>query len=116
MALCGAKGYLENRESAPSQDENLYRREAARLELSLADAERRFPGREKLVFLHYPPVLTSFENGEMLALMERYGVRRCYYGHLHGAGHAAAFEGERRGIRFTLTAADFIDFAPVFIK
>lgn len=116
VALCGAKGYLADKEKSEAENEKLFRRACTRLELSLQAAERQYPTLERIVFLHYPPVLVNFQNEAMLELMERYGVKRCYYGHLHAAGHAAAFQGECRGISFTLTSADFIDFAPVFIK
>ena len=116
VALCGAKGYLSDKEEDAAQNEKLHKRALLRLEYSLAQAEQQYPGLEKLVFLHYPPVLTTFENEGMLACMRRYGVKRCYYGHLHAAGHAARVEGTYHGIDFTLTAADFVDFTPVFIK
>ena len=65
-------------------------REVGRLETSLKCAGER----EKLVFLHYPPKYMSYQCPEILEMLERYGVERCYYGHIHGRGIASAFEGE----------------------
>ena len=79
-----------------------------RLETSLKAAGER----EKLVFLHYPPKLVNAECGEMLALMRSYGVKHCWYGHLHSGGCALAFEGEADGIRFRLVSADHLHFFP----
>ena len=45
--------------------------------------------------------------------MERYGVQRCFYGHLHGASHGLAMEGLWDGIDFRLVAADKLDFKPL---
>ena len=45
-------------------------------------------------------------------LMEKYGVSRCFYGHLHGGSHALAMEGLWDGVDFRLVAADYTGFRP----
>ena len=67
----------------------------------------------KIVFLHYPPKYKGYECPEILELLKRYGVSRCYYGHLHGASHGLAMEGLWDSIDFTLAAADKLMFSPV---
>ena len=52
---------------------------------------------------------------EILELMRRYGVRACYYGHLHGSSHQLAVEGLWDGIEFRLLAADYLNFQPAKI-
>ena len=47
--------------------------------------------------------------------MEKYGVRACYYGHLHSASHALAVEGLWDGIDYHLVSADKIDFKPYLV-
>mgnify|MGYP003298208030 CR=1 FL=1 len=47
---------------------------------------------EILVFLHYPPRYKGYECGEILELLEKYEVRRCFYGHLHGGIFEKTFE------------------------
>ena len=47
--------------------------------------------------------------------MERFGVRECYYGHIHGAGRSLAFEGEDRNIRYKLISCDHVGFCPIKI-
>ena len=42
----------------------------------------------------------------------RYGVKRCFYGHLHGASHKRALEGMHYGTDFSLVAGDRLDFVP----
>ena len=90
-------------------DRKIMRREVMRLENSLRAAGER----EKLVFLHYPPVYQKYECPEILELLERYGVKKCFYGHIHGKGVPAAFNGWRGGTQFRLVSADAVGFAPV---
>ena len=87
-------------------------REVGRLEASLKAAGER----PKLVFLHYPPIYQGYECPEILSLLEQYRVERCYYGHIHGKGHAAAFEGERNGTVFRMVSADYLDFYPLKVE
>ena len=79
-----------------------------RLEASLKAAGEK----EKIVFLHYPPRYKGYECPEILSLLEKYEVRRCFYGHLHGPSHALAQEGQWDGIEFRLVAADKLQFVP----
>jgi len=66
----------------------------------------------KYVFLHYPPRYKGYECREILELLQKYEVRRCFYGHLHGPSHALAMEGLWDGIEFRLVAADKLNFCP----
>ena len=45
-------------------------------------------------------------------MLEKYGVRRCFYGHLHGGSHKLAMEGQWDNVDFRLVAADYINFKP----
>ena len=44
--------------------------------------------------------------------MERYGVTRCYYGHLHGGSHRLAASGKHGGIEYHLVSADYLGVRP----
>ena len=83
-------------------------REAGRLETSLQLAGDR----EKICFLHYPPVYQGYTCPEILRLLRDYGVRQCYYGHLHGASHRRSIEGDYNGTLFSLVSADYLGFIP----
>ena len=48
--------------------------------------------------------------------MKRYGVARCYYGHLHGHSQRLAVQGVQEGIDFRLIAADYMNFRPALIE
>ena len=106
-ALCGTRGWLFD--VGEPHDEKVMNREIGRLRLSLDAAE---PGREKLVFLHYPPVYTGADAPEIVAVLKEYGVRRCFYAHLHGKAIRFAVQGEVDGIRYKLVSADGLHFCP----
>ena len=107
-ALCGTRGWFYEESRGEAHDRKMLSRELMRLEASLKAAGER----EKLVFLHYPPKMLNYECTEILDLLCAYGVRRCWYGHLHSGGRSLAFEGEYRGIRFKLVSADHVLFTP----
>ena len=65
-----------------------------------------------MVFLHYPPRYKGYVCQEILDLLAKYEVRRCFYGHLHGPSHGLAQEGMWDGIDFKLVAADKLQFHP----
>ena len=77
-----------------------------RLETSL----RAAGDRPILCFLHYPPLYSGYSCPEILEVLQRYQVKACCYGHLHGPSHRLAIEGERCGIDFSLVSADYLDF------
>ncbi|MBQ0038499.1 MAG: metallophosphoesterase [Clostridiales bacterium] len=107
-AICGTRGWFYELDNAGTHNEKMLLREAGRLETSLKLAGER----EKLCFLHYPPLYQGYQCPEILQLLQKYGVRACYYGHLHGASHRRAIEGERYGTQFSLVAADYLEFIP----
>ena len=107
-AICGTRGWFFEEDRHGAHDEKVFKRELCRLEASLKSAGER----PKMVFLHYPPRYRGYECREILELLEKYGVRRCYYGHLHGGSHKLAMEGQWDGVEFRLVAADYIDFKP----
>ena len=108
FAICGTRGWFFEEEKSGEHDEKVFRRELIRLEASL-QAAGELP---KVVFLHYPPRYKGYECQEILNLLKVYNVRRCYYGHLHGASHGLAMEGLWDGIEFKLVSADRLNFKP----
>ncbi len=108
IAICGTRGWFFEEERSGQHDEKVFKRELLRLEASLKAAGER----QKLVFLHYPPRYKGYTCPEILALLENYEVRSCYYGHLHGGSHKLAMEGLWGGVDFRLVAADYIGFKP----
>ena len=108
VAICGTRGWFYEEETGGAHDKKILNRELMRLETSLKAAGER----EKLCFFHYPPRYKDYVCQEMVELMGAYGVKQCYYGHIHGAGRRFAVEGEVEGISYTLVSADHLAFLP----
>ncbi len=108
FALCGSRGWMS--EKLQGHDAKMIKREALRLEASLQQAELQCPIAEKLVFLHYPPFYSGQAAEELVDVMHKYKVKRCYYGHLHGVSMHWATEGQIDGIDYKLISADKLQF------
>lgn len=116
--ICGTRGWSIIDEE---MDKKLINRELIRLELSLKDGIQKYGNaqensneKELIVFMHYPPItkarIISQQEAEFVELMKKFNVKKCYYGHLHGASIADAVEGNVEGIEFKLVSADGLDF------
>ena len=103
-ALCGTRGWFYEEKG----DQKVFKRELIRLEASLKAAGDK----KKLCFLHYPPLYQGYRCPEIIALLEQYGVERCYYGHLHGGSHRLAVEGLQGKVEYHLVSADYTGFRP----
>ena len=120
--VSGSRGWYfdENNRNAPENAdfEKIVAREVVRLELSLAEAERlrqeNAPEAEILTFLHFPPVYGGFECEPITNVLKKHGVKRCYFGHIHGM-YDAPRSFEHDGITYFLTSADYLEFTPMKI-
>jgi predicted phosphohydrolase len=105
----------------------VYQRELGRLDRALAALDGSAPRR--IAMLHYPPVgpavAAGVEGGawtlpgnELTQRFEQAGVDQVVFGHLHALDPAqrARIGGRRLGVRYTLAAVDFIDFAPIELR
>ncbi len=113
IVICGTRGWIL--EQGQQQDQKIIAREAGRLTMSLQDAEKRFPGKEKLVFLHYPPVYGTETNDCIQQVLKDFGIKRCWYGHIHSGGCRFALNGEYDGVQYRLISADYLKFTPQII-
>ena len=107
-AICGTRGWFFEEERSGAHDEKVFKRELCRLEASLKAAGEK----NKMVFLHYPPKYKGYDCKEILQLLEKYQVRRCFYGHLHGGSHKLALEGLWDGVDYRMVSADYLNFNP----
>ena len=112
-AVCGTRGwFLEN--DTP-EDVKVLNREVGRLKLSLEEA-LKLQG-EPVVFLHYPPYYRGVECPEIMDVLLEYGIKKCYYGHIHGKKNfRLAFEGVYKGVDFRLISCDKVGFMPVLVR
>lgn len=112
FAVCGSRGWYVD----PTEEDNtkILRREAARLTTSIEAAKKT--GLEPVVFLHYPPIADGVVCRELTDVLKAQGIKRCYYGHIHGAGIHKAFQGNWEGIDLRLTSCDALFFCPLLIS
>ena len=120
--VCGSRGWYndENLGNIPPGTDyhKIVSREAIRLGISLSEAEKQNEADglplEKLVFLHFPPVFRDFRCREILDVLHKFGVRRCFYGHIHGVYDIpGTFHDE--DISFTMVSADHLNFTPLYV-
>lgn len=111
FTLCGSRGWFFDAENS---DSKVLLREAGRLEMSIEEGKKL--GGELIVFLHYPPVMSNMMCNEMMAVLKKHGIERCYYGHLHGESTLRAVKETVDGIKFSLVSADFLEFCPKIIE
>ena len=109
VSICGSRGWYFDSEEA--HDEKILNREVNRLIRSLESAESE----EKIVFLHYPPITTNSKCEEILGVLKEYGIKKCYYGHLHGDAAKYAINETIEGISFELISCDKLGFMPKLI-
>ena len=118
--LCGTRGWFveeAQQHTVGTVDyARIVNREVIRLRLSL-DAAKKLQaedGRDLpiLVFLHFPPVWNGFVCREILDTLHEYGIRTCYFGHIHGAYYLPRTQ-IYEGIEMVLCAADALNFTPM---
>jgi metallophosphoesterase len=106
--IAGTKGWNI---SGEQEDIRLTKREVARLELSIKSGIEKYGNdKEIIVFMHYPPLTKTNIDTDYTRLMKKYGIKRCYYGHLHANSIKDAVEGNVDGIEYKLVSSDGLDF------
>jgi uncharacterized protein len=94
-----------------AQEEKVFQRELHRLELSLQQLPIQADLR--LAMTHYPPIGPNLLPSRAAHLLEKYQVQCVVFGHLHQVKKNIPLFGEIRGIRYILTAADYLNFSPI---
>ncbi|HOP10807.1 MAG TPA: metallophosphoesterase [Oscillospiraceae bacterium] len=112
IAVCGTRGWFYD--LADSADKKVLNREVGRLRMSIEAAKKT--GKEPVVFLHYPPLYGEYRCDEIMDTLLEYGIKRCYYGHLHAQSHKKAVTGLQEGIEFRLISADYLKFVPELVR
>lgn len=115
ICVCGCRGwYTDEREIRESLADSakIVAREACRLRASL-DAGVKLGG-EPVVFMHFPPYFGSYVCGEFIDIMLSYGVKQCFFGHIHGKYDVPPVT-EYRGVEFHIISGDYLNFKPTFV-
>ena len=108
--ICGTRLWtLPNTAKVLSaEDEKIYKRELIRLEMTLQSAKKLQTSNEKIIcMLHYPPYTFKEEENEVTALIEKYGVSKVVYGHIH-ANCRQNLILNKNGVDYYLTSCDIV--------
>ena len=112
--IVGTRGWSLNFDEPDT--EKLYNRELIRLELSIKDGVNKFgEDKEMICFMHYPPItrnmISNNVKSKYIDLLKQYNISKLFYGHLHGASHKDAVEGEIDGVNIKLVSSDYLKFS-----
>lgn len=106
--VAGTRGWAITDEE---EDLKILNREIIRLELSIQDGIKKYGEKPIIICMHYPPTNNLLlENSEFIKIMQKYNVKKCIYGHLHGEAHKEAVEGMVGNIELKLVSVDYLDF------
>ena len=108
--VCGTRLWKlpdKNKEMTP-EDQKIYRKEIIRLEMTLQNAVKLKEADEKIIcMLHYPPYTFKEEDNEVTALLEKYGVYKVVYGHIHACFRQSLVL-EKNAITYYMTSCDIV--------
>ena len=109
--ICGTRlwNLPDENKVLSAENEKIYKRELIRLEMTLQQAQKLKTEDEKIVcMLHYPPYTLKEEDNEVTALIEKYGVNKVVFGHIHAfcKQHKVL---EKNGVTYFLTSCDLVD-------
>ena len=97
------------------EDYKILKRENDRLKLSIEDGIRKYGNdKEFIAFIHYPPFYKEEnvpEEIDFIKTLKKYGIKKCFYAHLHGESHRDAIEGVMDDIEYKLVSSDYLDFS-----
>ena len=106
--FCGTRGWLFPDENFSAENQKIYDREIIRLEMSLKKAQELKTDSEKIYcLLHYPPTTPAKLDTGFTNLIEKYGVCKVVYGHLHAKKNPELLY-EKNGIQYYLTSCDMV--------
>lgn len=112
--IAGTRGWTLDTNYS-DEDAKIVSREAGRLRLSLEEAKKLkndSPDAEIVVFLHYPPSFGGVICHQIVDVMLEYGVKRCFYGHIHSI-NPEHLDRKADGIEIFCISADLIGFKPM---
>ncbi len=109
ICVVGTRGWIND--GTEEADAKVLAREEGRLRMSASEGLKL--GGEMIAFIHYPPLYNGEKNEYILRVIKEFGIKRCYYGHIHGrTGHDRAFTGEYEGTYYRMISADWLGFMP----
>lgn len=93
--------------------ETIFERELGRLKMSLAALHK--DAKVRIAMTHYPPISHDLKPSKASKILEDHHVDICVFGHLHNLKAGFSLFGERNGVRYVLTACDYVRFQLVHV-
>lgn len=119
--ITGSRGWFidpsSQTKSVNADFDKVNNREVIRLKIGLDEAKKlqnQNTEKEIITFFHFPPVWGEFKNTKILDMLEEYGIKRCYFGHIHG-NYSIPNQFEANNIQMSLISADYLNFIPLFV-
>ena len=124
IIICGTRGWFIGDEDGEDDGEvsqgeafnqKILKREVNRLDMSIQEAKKiksENPECEIIAFIHYPPVYGEYICDEIVDLLKREEIKRCYFGHIHNVNPIKAIK-KYRNINFEIISADYLKFTPM---
>ena len=118
--ITGTRGWFSDPSSQitaqPTDYQKIINRESIRLRLALTAAAKlkEKSGKEIIAFFHFPPLWNDFCDETTFDALIEFGVKRCYFGHIHGC-YNLPDKYEHRGVTLNMISADFLNFTPNLI-
>ena len=130
IIICGTRGWFIGGEDDEEEDgvsaeemfnQKILKREVNRLDMSIQSAKKittargvqnSVPEPEIIAFIHYPPVYGDYVCEEIVDLLEKEEIKRCYFGHIHNVNEFKIRK-TYRNIKFEVVSADYLKFTPM---
>ncbi|MDX8430808.1 MAG: metallophosphoesterase [Candidatus Algichlamydia australiensis] len=97
----------------PEQNRKIFQRDLERLKFSLSQLDPK--AKTRIAMIHYPPIGADMEDSQTSKILEEFQIDICVFGHLHNVRANALPFGEKNGVRYIFTSADYLNFKPVQI-
>lgn len=106
-----ARALSEEEDHSPDA-EKIFLRELGRLEMSLKAMQAQ-DAPLRIAMTHYPPISAMLEPSRASALLEKYQIKICVFGHLHSISATSPLFGTKNGIEYHLASGDYLNFVPL---
>ncbi len=104
-----------NAEAAVQEElsQKIFDRELQRLQASLKQLQP--DAKIRIAMTHYPPIGADLLPSRAAQILEQNQIQICVFGHLHNIKPDCSLFGVARGVRYLLTACDYIRHQPIAV-
>jgi len=96
------------------KSKRIFARDVERLRLSLDQLSKDASFR--VAMTHYPPISADLKSSIVSNILEKYKIDVCVFGHLHNVKKEKQLFGEKNGVQYLFTSADYLGFDPMLVR